>query len=79
MNRKLEERFHRMKDDYGKLESDFLKLREENKEDREENCKLRDLIGKLSSDLQNFKHTKDQNTKGSYSNEDIEALKQQVR
>lgn len=67
-----------MKGDYEKLESDFLKLREENKEDREENFKLRDLIDKLSSDLQNSKHARVPQSKDSYSSEDIEVLKQQV-
>ena len=74
----MEDRFNKMRDDYEKLESDFLKLREENKEDREENFKLRDLIDKLSSDLQNSKHTRGQQSKDSYSSEDIEVLKQQV-
>ena len=78
LNSKIEERYSLLKNDYEKLESDFLKLREENKEDRAENSKLRDLIQKLSSDLQNSKHARGQQAKDSYSFEDIEALKQQV-
>ena len=78
LNFKIEERYNLLKNDYDKLESDFLKLREENKEDRAENSKLRDLIEKLSSDLQNSKHTRGNQAKDSYNFEDIEALKQQV-
>jgi len=78
LNFKIEERYNLLKNDYDKLESDFLKLREENKEDRAENSKLRNLIEKLSSDLQNSKHTRGNQAKDSYNFEDIEALKQQL-
>ena len=66
-------------DDYKELESDFLKLKEESKRDREENDHLRELIDKLSSDLENIKKPRKRNLNGVlYDNEDVEALKQQV-
>ena len=83
INSKLEESYKKLKEDHEKLESDFLKLREESKEDREENTRLRQLIEKLSCDLQNFKQPQNsrvesQQSKDSFNFEDIEALKQQV-
>ena len=59
------------------------KLEEEARSERNENDKLRELVSKLSSDLEkcavrpNFMKQKSQGD-SSYNTDDIEALKQQV-